>query len=336
MRKNSQDSEGFGFRWEVPESGFAWVEEEKTIGRSPLPPYPFSPPFLVTKVSKSPIRGYFPMNRENPLFLKFARLEGTREAILAFANKYGRLLDDNDLLPLFNREDELFTSSEYKMGESYRLWTGEISDMNWLVYLWQMLEKKKYGRLGKFICWADNGKSVSFQKNKGEGESPHTNLMWIQSLVNEGSPLLKHWPYRSIKEPIKYFLLLNLNKKVRRCVSPSATLTPTGGFNVHYEPHNLLGVLWLDFFQTFIGQRRYLPCAICGELMNVTENRISKRMHSTCRKTANQATWRRNKKNREGVAGQSSTDLKQKKGGSKKKVYTGKKSKGGHYGTKKR
>src|SRR4030095_8345084 len=78
---------GSAFKWERPVGGFAWSTETETDDYSQ--PRDKSNPVLVPQTQD--VRTYEPFREHTGLFRQFAETRPTREGVLQFANRYGRL-----------------------------------------------------------------------------------------------------------------------------------------------------------------------------------------------------------------------------------------------------
>src|SRR5262249_12359445 len=83
------DEELFDFTWRAPAEG----SEVIMVHRRLMTDHRFHEPVpvLLDRRFVSPARSYRPLVDEPNLFLRFAETEPTREGILSFANRYGRL-----------------------------------------------------------------------------------------------------------------------------------------------------------------------------------------------------------------------------------------------------
>src|SRR5215207_7323953 len=85
----------FGFRWSVPEPGFAWAQSRVFVGEDH--PLNDEKQWVLIPAAKPGtrhrIRYYNPLVTHPALFKTFADLDlNDRDGILAFANEYGSLL----------------------------------------------------------------------------------------------------------------------------------------------------------------------------------------------------------------------------------------------------
>ena len=119
---------------------------------------------VLLRVPGVKLRGYRPLTDETGLFLTFAALDPTTEAILAFANEYGPLGGEAtyNVHPITGDVAEmtlLYPGADPPIGrnllasELLPVWMSEIVWMQHLVGLWQMALKKDRKGLAAFISW---------------------------------------------------------------------------------------------------------------------------------------------------------------------------------------
>ena len=92
--------------------------------------------------------------------------------------------------------------------------------------------------------------------------------------------------------PARVALVIQLNKKLAGVASPYLLPNRHGQLEGSVRPHNLLAALWVQLFQAITGQRRIVPCSHCGELMDVTGSRRSKKAHGRCAHNAKMRHYR--------------------------------------------
>ena len=299
---NSPHQRFFHFDWSVPEDGFFLLDTSKAYCASSvfefLAPTPFQsyrkdPPFVVTKPQDlTQARKYSPIAVDPPLFRTFADLPINQKEILGFANDYGLLLGGE---PIAYLDADGKPSKGLLIGESYLFWCEEIFHLKKLVHIWEMVRRNQAGKLGRYIVWGD--KTVAFEYPpliRDEG-MPY-DLGKLVDLADKEEIKAQKWRVGEVVGPAKYFLQKATNKKLQECAAPYLELSSEGEFRPNVRPIHLLGALWVQFYQALSGQQRFRQCEGCGQLMNVTDNRTSKRMHERCSRRIIQATWRQNKR----------------------------------------
>jgi hypothetical protein len=82
--------------------------------------------------------------------------------------------------------------------------------------------------------------------------------------------------------PARAALFQEINKKLAGQVSPCLLLDRKGQVLSYVRPRTLLAALWVQLYQAVTGWRRIRPCQYCGQLMDVTGGRLTKRAHTSC------------------------------------------------------
>lgn len=179
---------GLKFEWEVPQDGFRWVDETTQAGSSstftlldifrenidPRPPWLIGPPVW----AKARTVSYHPLDEFPGLHRTFADLPFEKEAILEFANRYGRLT--KGLVLVEERGGKPLTSYH---AEPWYFWLREIQDMRDAVLLFDLLRGKgeatrREEGLRKVIVW--RGDNVYFQPGDMELGSLYTDMVGYQ------------------------------------------------------------------------------------------------------------------------------------------------------------
>ena len=197
---------------------------------------------------------YEPMKIPELVF-EFAKVE-TADQALAFANEYGPL----GFVPVLAHvgmnfkkwgvpswvDPALFEKfsdlGPDLLAEPLRDWLGEASGLRFALQAWDALEARDYAVIRRIL------------------------------------PSLRRQPFPHIKEWFVNFVNFHL-------VSGTETflcLDSHGHPEPHTTPINLKTALWLQVSQIMTGITEIRPCAICGEMMDVTGNTRRKRVHAAC------------------------------------------------------
>jgi hypothetical protein len=275
MEKKAKDI--FDFPWDVAQSGYQWIEttavtsppEEKRLFLSTGCPSGQSP----SGVPYQPLK-------DSGLFLIFAALDPTtRESLLAFANTYGLLGEDEEiLLPAYTTTRGTLSGR----GEPYETWVKEIQAMRRAVELWNMLKSKNLSALRKVIQWVkvervDNGKrvkkdAVRYQSRPFNKKTPHGEVESAWIATPENSPAgFSGFQVGKVTLPAWYRLQQVINRNLSGRVSPrllweeSGEEEPPRALGLYFVPHTLIGALWLQFSLAVAQSREYRQCQYCGK-----------------------------------------------------------------------
>jgi len=308
---SGEEREIFYFDWLIPDYGFLWdrstgtvfdgsdsdlsrggkrQSKRKKIAASSSEPFVFlptdSPPFLVINPKTKTNDSYKPLVENPNLFVIFSSLEGTEEDILKFANTYGWLGEPK---LIFKRHGSRIE------GESIHCWRDEIEEMQLLRKVNEWVKNYKIEELKKVIGWSKNGTRVWFwyeYKSQLSGSATQRSGMLLADKQRRLNPeYLTRWAPNDLFEPAKVFLVKRLNMRLQETrwnllLNDQNTIVP------YIRPRNLLNALWLQFAQYVTGERRLIPCEICNKWMDVTDFRLSKKVHPDCSKRTRQKKWR--------------------------------------------
>ena len=308
---SGEEREFFYFDWTIPDYGFLWdhsngkafdgsdsdlsrggkrQSKRKKIAASSSEPFVSlptdSPPFLVINPKTETNDRYKPLAKYPDLFVKFSSLEGAEKDILNFANSYGWLGEAKLIFNCHGRGIE---------GESIHCWRDEIEEMQLLLKVNEWVKNYKIEELKKVIGWSKNGKRVWFRykyKSQLSGGTTQDRGMLLADQQRSLHPeYLTRWAPNDLLEPAKVFLVARLNMRLQKTrwnllFNDQNTIVP------YIRPRNLLNALWLQFAQYVTGERRLIPCEICNEWMDVTDFRLSKKVHPGCSKRTRQKKYR--------------------------------------------
>ncbi|HHY33348.1 MAG TPA: hypothetical protein GX515_10140 [Firmicutes bacterium] len=274
----------FEFLWDVPDRGFVWDDAAELLPGTTGKPAPgqrrLAPPYLVQHPETTSRLRRRPLE-DGTLFLEFASLEPTPEAILKFANKHGFLGLTVALMPANGR-------SELRLGESLAAWVAAIEDMHAYVQVWEMLQRRDAGGLGQFIVWSPDGSGVTFYAGgledvpRDRGGLPRHPFYHIAHKYEFADHLAK-WRLGDVIEPARLLLVRVVSERLNGQASPRLLLSRKGnGFAGFVMPTNLYSAMWVQFYRAILGEARYRRCEICGQWMDVTYSRRDKRQHTEC------------------------------------------------------
>lgn len=309
----------------VADHGYYWDDAAQ--------PNPDGPPFLVTTREKPCRAGPFLI--ESPgtagyrllelraaadyrqqeealaptLFLEFASVEPTREGILGFANRYGKLSLSGEievLTPVYswpageaprpprgpgsviypNRSD----GRDYLgvFGESLQWWQDEIRDMRRVTALWQWLREENVGCLSQVIKWRGDSVLYMFANpedvQRGETRNAESGLLaapWFRG------DILARFRRGDYLLPAQHLLQTKINEKLRLYhTKPRLLMNEKNQLEPYLYPDGLIAALWFQCYQAVVGEKKLKRCSICGKWQDVTDltpRRQEKwQFHSNC------------------------------------------------------
>jgi hypothetical protein len=293
------------FQMLVPEGGYRWLDDAAPSperGTENANKLGASPHMVVN--GKHPIAAsrHFPLQEFPDLFLRFAELELDRDSILKFANRYG-WIGETGLVRVGTRP--------WVPAIGISRWHEEIQAMIMAHHLWERVENCDEHRLRNYLTWHRNEFNVEFrmgaQKRKIltkhnpmvagpsslRGARPlKVELQWLIN-PNHVEPLRAiGWKRGDMVGPARLAVMNFVNPRLAAYCHPRLYLDGHGRLIGHLTPDNLLGCIWLQFYQTILGQLKLHLCTVCKLQMDVTESRSTKRMHDSCSKRERMRRYR--------------------------------------------
>ncbi len=241
----------FQFHWEVPVTGFRWVErKEDGEARWVLAHHePAARP--------APTRRYAPLREYTGLFRTFAATPTTKAGILAFANRYGRLGTRDDA-SFFDPSDSKPGGKDFYFAEYYSSWVEAVSSMHYAVTLWDFVQQRDKAGLSRYVRWQDTKTLVFKRDGKWTPAPPFPTD--LQPALVPGEIVL----------PALFYVQRQLNLHIERVVSPAVLFTSEyTRLSIYLMPDTLLDALWLQFAQAVTGNQEYRQCQQCGEWFEI-------------------------------------------------------------------
>jgi hypothetical protein len=251
------------FTWWVQAGGYRWQELDSSEGQK-----------ILVRNQADEVREYKPLQENTGLFMSFAKLDPTEDAILSFANQYGSLYED---MACYGRPGQ----------EHFMAWRAEIWDLSSAVELWLLVRRGDIAKLADRIKWGEE-----------EDGDPRTGDLRMEPFVAYMPPppnprktqiassrlnshLMKRFPTGNLLLPAMQHVRWLVNRRLKLHVSPKLNDDASGNdpakdFILQLEPKNLSGAIWLQFTQAVIGGREFLECAGCHNWFEVPRGRFRK------------------------------------------------------------
>ncbi len=293
----------FSFLWTVPDSGHQWIQA-RLINNDQDPSAVSNRSTLDEKVQWILTDGLtygqpYRMTRYNPLkttpglFRNFAQIQPTdRDAILAFANKYGQL---GDKRPLHLGDPKEPISPFTTRGETHDSWMDHIVAMQRGVTIWEALNRRDLATLSSFICWQAEERTpdgANVTRVAGWHYDSHPEL---PPFPKKGSAPPAPGRLRQLIEPVPdlfktdevfmpaTFLVQRwINEHLKKNAAPRLLYNlDLGSQVVNIVPHNLIGAMWLQFAEAIAGNKHHRPCKECGtwfEISTEEDGRTARRV----------------------------------------------------------
>jgi len=266
---------GFG---SVPKGGFEWIE-----GRAG--PHGIQQRFLIPKSGRGTT-----FDIPTDLYLTFANLQPTPEAVLAFANRYGSL-------GLVKRH---FHSEHTPIlfAECWIDWVQEIAEFKTCLDAWLIAEDQDGPALDRFL--RDRPWHVI-----GDDRIVSVKLDLLMQICSKLQPM-RVFPEVCFEKACKgdtvparltpfVFYLLNFQSTT----TPTLGSTPIVG---RLTPTALASSIWLQLAELVTRSRVIRKCERCHQWMDITDSprKGAKRMHERCSLAIRMARYRQKKKTSSG------------------------------------
>lgn len=298
------------FRMFVPVSGYCWLDEatpSRLLGEENKRLLKYAP-YMVVKASvdgaskslQFPAQSYLPLIETPDLFRQFRDLKLDRDSLLRFANRYGWIGETGGL--------------DYQNRGAIRAvgihsWASEVQAMIVADQLLTWLQDDDRRALKDYFSWHQTefnvrmaiqicGRKMRDDRRWGPRHCGETYTSWDRWLVepNQASRLQEiGWKRGDLAGPARLAVINIVNSRLEALCHPRLYLDSRGGLTGHWTPANLLGCIWLQFYLTVTGQLELRRCTLCGNEMDVSQSRSTRKMHDKCSKTARMSRWRAKK-----------------------------------------
>jgi len=238
----------------VCELGYHWVDTDHGVasalhwGKSPEDRYGM---LFGVEMSEDPDasydhgdagrwRSYDPFSEKRGLFLIFAELEPTREAIIEFASRYG--------CP---------ASLRYLSN-----WQREILYLASAVEVWTAIQTKDEETLARHVSWDE------VQRDLGLGPgfpSPLQTTIDSHEMLPVVCVGVGDFPPPDLIAPAEYLLDNTLAKKVKWQGVDTVPVRINGHLTFRVEFHDLLDVMWMQLATAISESQEFRQCKLCED-----------------------------------------------------------------------
>jgi len=326
MNASAQKFE-LSFTWQKPSVGYEWEDCPVCDHWGEIPDrskleqiYEDIPdgPYLTELDGSQSLISWKPF--EHPaLFAQFADLKPEKDALLQWANQYGRLIDfsykdavfvlsknfaiDNSMWALHNKR-------HYKKGEQmycrvkadpWPFWRNEQRQLSFITMLWEMLSNKD-PRLNGIIMWAHEGQRVYVYKIKKEllneidFEKFRTNedyllehtitrdLLFDVRYPKEGQEWMAHYcRFPDIMKATFIYIQSAINRKLYEYpLNIGFRMSEDGLVRKSLVPTSLLSAMWYQLYLAMSGEIKLRRCSICEKWENMEGHRVNWSKHAAC------------------------------------------------------
>jgi hypothetical protein len=233
------------------------------------------------------------------MFLTFARLDGSEEHFLKFANDYGRLGTFHELVSNDEKLSERQSQRDPHVpgpGEPLDEWQEHYRWMNYLVRLWSECLKER-PKLGRFVSWDKD--EVVYQLPRAGCQA----VFWrsqaeirFRPKNSKGEPLFRQG---DMKDPALWFLGYALDDWIQELNGRDRPITCRLSWSekearplLFFRPSNLLGAMVCQFAAAVHGVFPFKECAYCHKFFRL-EPGTNRANRLTCSTTCKQYLYHR-------------------------------------------
>ena len=313
--------------WTVNQAGYQWTDTKKPVGADVLPNHLLKP--IMAGPARFRARRYAPLRDCPALFQVFAKLRLDPQELVAFANQYGRLIEDTIQTSPVDRGHPPFRDEAHKLDygkrqpaqfypETYDLWCEQIVAMRQAVDVWECVQEADEETLAKHLTWwqEPNGAYKATYNShpqvgpKEEPDYPDRRTHGIiftktaDEMVNQGLNL------GDLTFPAREQLRRVINQHFEGLVMPQSIWSADHTRIVlGLVPKNLLGALWLQFAEAVASDKIYRLCKECSKQYEVNESERAVRHYCSNKCRSKAYRERQNEARKKHAAGQSFEDI---------------------------
>ncbi len=206
-------------------------------------------------------RVYMPFVETPDLFTRFGDIR-TEEDVAKFARSFGHLGSAYFFRPALHRPGTL--------AERIDLWVKQAGEMAEAIDLWSRITD---GRLEQVIEWRQGG--VLYHPNVDSA-------IPIATADGVNPDVFHQWQPGELRAPAQFCLATLINQHLWNSTAPQIGIDETQKYRLYTRPRYLLGAIWLQMAQAYMGENKIKKCA--AEDCNgwIIYERSSKTMHDAC------------------------------------------------------
>jgi hypothetical protein len=258
------------FQWFVSETGYQCLSTTRAAGSAGQS----GSAECVAERLPTKRRAYEPLVEHTGLFRTFAALPDDKDAIVAFADRYGLLVGGNEMmfvpLPRGDRGARSTVVIGGNLGsvpaERLETWRSEIAEMRELSDLWCAAKAADLKKLNLLLTWHGDD-TVVYHHAGGRQE-----VVWRKK--REPLPLSEG----ELIKPAQFYLAKRLTQRLEGDKEHPALASPALIWDLDKNapvlvltPKNLLGALWLQFAQAVSGNKVFRECDECSTWFEVSK-----------------------------------------------------------------
>lgn len=248
------------FHWDVHEAGYRWVKIESANSKNG--PDRFLTHGRPLSSVGYAVQRYSPLALYSGLFWQFAETDPTREAVKAFADKFGLLGGDAaEMIGLPEQQTEKGQATS--VGERLGSWRQEILAMRTAVELWDWARTGNVDDLSRYISWV-TPTDVRYDSHPDWGPDKPRDVRVIAN-EHDSQNLLEQFRPGDLIQPALYDVQRTVNDRLKGRASPQLLWDrDRSQLGLYFVPHSLLGALWVQFARAIERNNDFRKCTECG------------------------------------------------------------------------
>jgi len=265
------------FFWEIPKAGHRWIQTH-AMGQAPDLSWHYLTPAHGTGSERVLTLRYHPLSAYSGLFRNFAATAPDRDAIKAFADRFG-VLGGNLRKRIVLHDQGRGGKHPMGFGEHLGDWVHEILVMRLAVDLWESARRGDTDHLGRMISWAPDGTAVSINTHpelQGSElpEAPaHVHRALIADERIDREILARFGPGDPIG-PALHCMQSLINEHLHHRASPHLLWEQSRDrLGLYIVPDGLIGALWLQFARAVERDAKFRQCPECGTWFEIAPGR---------------------------------------------------------------
>lgn len=277
----------YSFTWNIVETGFGWVQArvmEDNTGLAEKPEWVLASGSAIGHTIMT-IRPYAPLTEFPGLYRTFAEVPfADRNAILAFANKYGDLGIGRYVVPA----DPPPPAGPMPLmgGEKHKDWAQAIERMRQAVMIWDWFMGRDTANLARYIRWSDaeyeeDGRTPKKAAGWYYDSQPHLPRSQVAAPYRTYEviqPVLDLFKPRDVLTPASFLVQRWINDQLTEHAAPHLVYHVDYGKRViQIAPDSLLTAMWLQFARAIEGNKEFRACKECGRWIEVSHRQADGR-----------------------------------------------------------
>jgi hypothetical protein len=246
------------FEWAVARDGYSWFETSVEVG-----PGCRKKQWCLAEIGDGsatiPTRTYRPFHDSSGLFLTFANTDPTRDGVLGFVGRFGRLARRSPVraAPVRDEAGRLVMPTDECLGE----WQSQIGDMAKAARLWHMWRIGDTENFAARIRWTRDSAGQDAVSYVTGPEDDDVDRISSRTFHPERLGWLRPG---DVVLPALLYAQDQINVRIESLASPRLVWdTSRTRMELRLVPDTLVGALWLQFAAAVAADKGFRRCGQC-------------------------------------------------------------------------